>query len=202
MFEQVARVLGAPMAMEIGGGCGRCEALDAWTDRHRDHVLFEPFIVADAGIAAGRDHIDEAFLGDDLEPDLRIHREEGRNDCGQHEARGADRHIQPQRPGRPIAQAVDHVEGGLDFAHGGSEPFEQALAGLGRQDAARRAIEQPDTEPGFEAAHGLTEPGGTATGRAGGVPEALGASHGQKGVQLAEIDVHCSLFRTARADIS
>src|SRR3954466_760947 len=42
MAEQVARVPRAAMQIEIGRGGGGSEALDAWADRHRDHVLLEP----------------------------------------------------------------------------------------------------------------------------------------------------------------
>src|SRR5215469_5356392 len=39
-----------------------CDRLRA-TDRHRDHVLLQPFLVANAGISAGRDDIDEMSAG-------------------------------------------------------------------------------------------------------------------------------------------
>src|SRR5262249_50751881 len=48
MREQLARVLGPTASIEIGGrGSGR-EALRARPDRHRNHVLLQPLVVADA----------------------------------------------------------------------------------------------------------------------------------------------------------
>ncbi len=60
MIGQFAR-MGRPAApVEIGRCRGGCAALRARADRHGDHVLFEAFVVANAGIAAGREDIDEA----------------------------------------------------------------------------------------------------------------------------------------------
>ena len=63
---------GPAAAIEIGGGGGRRETLLARADRHGDHVLFEPLVIADAGVAAGRKHIDETVLGDHFQPDFGI----------------------------------------------------------------------------------------------------------------------------------
>ena len=143
MAEQLARMFRPAVAIEVGRRGGGGEALDARPDRHRDHVLLQPLVVADAGVATGREHIDEALLGDHLQPDVGIGGEERRHDAGQHQPRGADRHIEPQRARRPVAKAVHHVERGLDLGQRRAEPLKQALAGLGGHDAARRAVEQP-----------------------------------------------------------
>ena len=46
VIEKLTRVLGPTSSIEIGGsGSGR-EALDARPDRHRDHVLLQPLLVA------------------------------------------------------------------------------------------------------------------------------------------------------------
>src|SRR5262249_55035675 len=70
MAEQLARVRRAAAALEVVGRGGGGEALHAGTDRDGDHVLLQPLLVADAGIAPGRDDVDKAFLRDHLEPDL------------------------------------------------------------------------------------------------------------------------------------
>jgi len=93
--EQVARVLGSAVALQIGGRSGRREALDARPDRHGDHVFLQPFVVADTRVTPGRKNVDEAVVGDHLQSDLRISGEEGRNDRRQCQARSADRDIQP-----------------------------------------------------------------------------------------------------------
>ena len=79
--EQVARMLGPAARIEIGGRGGGGEALDARPDRHGDHVLLQPLVVADAGVAAGRQHVDETVLGDHLQPDVGIGGEERRDDA-------------------------------------------------------------------------------------------------------------------------
>ena len=84
-------MLGSAAAIEIGGRCGGREALDARSDRHGDHVLLQPLVVADAGVAAGREHVDETVLGDHFEPDVGIGGEERRHDRRQHQPRCADR---------------------------------------------------------------------------------------------------------------
>ena len=58
--------------VEIGRRCDDGEALHARADRHRDHVLFQPLVVADARVEAGRQHIDEAVLGGHFELDARM----------------------------------------------------------------------------------------------------------------------------------
>jgi len=43
--------------------------------------LLQQLVVADAGVAAGGEHVDEAVLGDYLQPDVGIGGQEGRNDA-------------------------------------------------------------------------------------------------------------------------
>src|SRR6266702_4579311 len=64
MTEQVAWVLRATVTIEVGWRCGSREALDARPDRHRDHVFFQPFVVADARVTPSRKNIDAAVLGE------------------------------------------------------------------------------------------------------------------------------------------
>ena len=191
------------MAIEIGGAGGGREALHARADRHGDHVLLEPLVVADAGIAAGRQHVDEAVLGDHLQPDVGIGREEGRHDRGQHQPRRADRHVEAERAGRPVAKAVHHIERRLDLAQRRAEPLEQARARFGRGDAARRAVEQPDAELGLQPAHRLAQARRRCCrwrARPSRKPPARATA--TKAVEIAEIRRHCSPFRTACADCS
>src|SRR6185312_15379445 len=68
--EQVAWVLGSAVTIEIGGRCDSREALDARPDRHRDHVLFQALVIADAGVTSGRKNIDKVLVRDDLKLDL------------------------------------------------------------------------------------------------------------------------------------
>ena len=123
MAEQIARVLRPAMAIEIGRGGAEWQSAAARADRHRDHVLLQPLVVADAGVATGREHVDETVLGDHLQADVRIGGEERRNDRRQHQPRRADRHVELERARRPVAKAVHHVERGFDLAQRRAEPL-------------------------------------------------------------------------------
>ena len=69
MVEQVARVLRPAARGEIGRRGGGGETLLARPDRHGDHVALQPLVVADAGVEAGGEHVDEGVLGRDLQHD-------------------------------------------------------------------------------------------------------------------------------------
>src|SRR5260370_4641575 len=76
MAQQILWVIGPAMGRQIAGrGRGRV-ALDSRADRHRDHVLLQPLLVADAGVEACGQHIDEAVLGADLDGYPRLRRQQ------------------------------------------------------------------------------------------------------------------------------
>jgi hypothetical protein len=200
--QQVARVLWAAAPVEVGGRCGSGHALHAWADRHRHHVQLEPLFIADAGVAAGGEDVDEAFVGRDLEADFRVGSQEARHDGRQDQARGADRHVQAQRAAGRVAKTIDDVQSTLDFAQDGFEACEQALAGIGGHDAARGAVQQPYAQFPFEAAHRIAQAGRAGIGGTRGVTEAAGAGDGDEGGQVSKIDFHCSFFRTTHPDYS
>ncbi len=89
MIQQGARVIRAAMSIEIGWRCGSRHALDARPDGHRDHVLLEPFVVADARVAPRGEPVDEAVFRNDLQPDPGMCGKESRQERGQHQPRGA-----------------------------------------------------------------------------------------------------------------
>ena len=64
MVENVARVTRLTMRREIGRRRGGDETLLPRADRHGDHVLLQPLVIANAGIEAGGQHIDETVVGD------------------------------------------------------------------------------------------------------------------------------------------
>ena len=100
--EQIARMRGPAATVEISGRRGGGEALHARPDRHRDHVLLQPLIEADAGVAAGGDHVDETVFADDLKLDVGIGGEKRRHDRGKNQPHRDDRDVEPQRAGRPM----------------------------------------------------------------------------------------------------
>ncbi len=146
VIEELARMLRATMAIEVGGSRSSREALGTRTDGHCDHVLLQALFITDPGVETGSEHIDEAILSNHLQANVRIGCEEARHDRGKHEPGGADRHIESERAGRLIAKSIHHIESRLHFGQGRAEPLQQALAGLGRGDASRRAVEEPDAE--------------------------------------------------------
>ena len=64
MGQELARVFRPSSLIEIAGRSGRYEALDPWANRHRDHVLLEPLIIANPGVAARSEHVDEDVFDD------------------------------------------------------------------------------------------------------------------------------------------
>jgi hypothetical protein len=72
MAEQSARVLRSSLSLEIGRGGAQGKALLARTDRHRNHVLLQPLAIPDAGVATGREYVNEILLGDYLQANVRI----------------------------------------------------------------------------------------------------------------------------------
>jgi hypothetical protein len=130
MLEQVAGMLRPAMFVEVGGSRRGRVALHSRTDRHGNHVLLEPLVVADARVKTGREDINEIFFGNHFHPDLRIGPEEGRNDSRQDQARGADGNIEPECARRSVAKPVDHIESRFHLGQRGAEALQQAFAGL------------------------------------------------------------------------
>ena len=125
----------------------------ARADRDRDHVLREPLLVADAGIACRRQDVDEALVDDDLQPDVGIRGQERRHERWQDQLRRARRDVEPQRAGRPVAKSVDDVERRLDLDQRRPQPLEEPRAGLRRDDAARASMQQSHAQLRFQPAH-------------------------------------------------
>jgi len=198
--EQVAGVLGPAVAGKVSGRRGGGEALDTGPDRDRDHILFQSLAVTDAGIATGGEHVDEAVLGDHLQPDFGISGEERRHDRGQDEPRHAERDIESERAGRPLAKAIHHVKRSFDFGQSRSEPLEQVRARLGGNNTPRRPVEEPDAELRLQPAYRLAERGGAAAACPRAIAKAPGARHCHESVQITQIALHCSRFRTTCAD--
>ena len=190
----------AAVAIEIGWRGSDREALRARADRHGDHVLLQPFVVADTGVAAGGEKIDEAFLRHHLQPDVGIGFEKGRHDRGQHQPGDADRHVELQRARRPVTEGVDDVERGFDLGQRRRQPFQQAPAGLGRHDGAGRAVEQPHSELRFQPAYRIAQRRRAAAAPACGVAKAAGSRHRDESIQVGKIRIHCPDFRTTCSD--
>ena len=120
---------------------------------------------------------------------------------GQHQPRRADRHVQPQRARRPVAKAVHHVERRLDLAQapGRAAPAGARPASVG---TTLRVVRLSSRTPSCASSRRTASlrPDALAPLGACAVAKAPGARHRHEGVQITEIDLHCSPFRTACAD--
>ncbi len=126
-------------------------------DRDSDHVGFNPFVVADAGIETCCQHVDKRIVRYHLQRDARMRCEKARDDRRQDVHRHDGRDIQPQGAGRAVAETVDGVERAGNFAQRRPKPLQQALAGFRDRDATRGPVQQPHAEPGFEPTDCLTQ---------------------------------------------
>lgn len=70
--EELSGMFGSAELSEIRRGGGGCETLGAWPDGHCNHILLETLIITDTCIAACRQNINEAFIGDDFEVNIWI----------------------------------------------------------------------------------------------------------------------------------
>jgi hypothetical protein len=104
--------------------------------------------------------------------------------------RGVD--TQPSR--RHVAQAPHPIQCGADLRDRRPDPGQQQLAGLGERDAAGGAVHQPDAEPLLHVTQPLAQARRRNALLQRGAAEIPGAGHGDKGVEIAEIEIlHCSI---------
>ena len=176
VLEELARMLGTTVAIEVGGSCSSRKALRARTDRHRDHVLLQSLVITDSSVEPGTEDIDEAILGDHLQTNLRISCEKARHDPRKDKPHGADRHIEPECARGLVAESIHHIESRLHFGQRGRESLKQPLAGFGGGDASRRSVKEPDAELRFQSAHRFAEAGRTRARGARSLAKAAGAA--------------------------
>ena len=145
-------------SLEIGGRADDDQA-DARLDTQRDHALGDAFAEADAGIEALFDDIDQPVRGVDLQLQIGILFEQRADDTTDDEGADRVRHINPHLAERRVAVAVQSIERCCHLAEGRIEMRDQQFAGFRQRDAARRAVEQANTDPVFEIEHGMTDCG-------------------------------------------
>ena len=126
-------------------------------DAHGDHVLRHHLAGAHAGVVALGDDVGQAVVDDDLHLDVRVVRQEllqrGPED-GPHrvvvrgDADGA---------GGLVAQLAQRGQLGVDLVQPRPRGAQQALARLGRRDAAGGAGQQPQAKPRLQPAQGLAQ---------------------------------------------
>ena len=97
------------------------------------------------------------------------------------------------RPDGSGAQAAHLHDGRAEFLQGRRDAGQQHLAGLGRRDAARRAVEEPHAEALLQVAQPLAETRHRHALLQRRAAEIAVARHGGEGVEVAQI-VSCPLF--------
>ena len=186
MVGQVLRHLRARPALEVGRRADNGHA-HIRTDAHGDHVLGHLLAQAHACVVALRDDVGQAIVDDDLDMDVRIGPQQLRYGGPQDRLRGVLAGRDANGPGRLLAQLAQGGERRIDIVKARTDGLKQALAGLCRSDAARRAREQPDAMPLFQSAHRVTERRGRNAKLRRRLGEAALARHGNKGRQVVEV---------------
>src|SRR5258706_6473182 len=123
--EQVLRVFGPAMRCQIAGRGRRRVALDSRADRHRDHILLQPLVIADAGVEARGQHVDEAVFGGDLDGDSGIRLQEALHDRRQNEPGDGGRHVKPEPAGEAVAETVHRVDHRRNLPQSPYDAFQQ-----------------------------------------------------------------------------
>src|ERR1041385_5902238 len=139
----------------------------------RYHVPLDEFPEMDAGVEAAGHEVDAAFIGRNVEHDVRVlARELSQLGC-EHRRGGNGRHDQPHASCRPVPQPRDQVHGSPNVAQRWAQTREELFSGVCRRNAARRAREQLYAEPLFQPLDRVAERRGSHTktvGRPGEAP--------------------------------
>src|SRR3954465_3764631 len=149
MMLKILRMLGGPEAIEISGGAPYAPA-NIGRERVGYHVFWHRSTEADAGIKAALDHVDQAIADRDFEFDVRVAFDEARQDWREKIGRGILRHVQPDAPRWPFAEAVQVVDRLPDCCHWLCKRAVELLARGRQRYAARCSVDKANPEPSFE----------------------------------------------------
>jgi hypothetical protein len=186
------------MAAEILGRCGAPHRIEiSRRSNHHpvqilrqascDHSLRNRAAIADAGIEPTRDHVNEVIGDLDLDLNVRVSSSEGRQQRSEQQACRVAQHVDADTPGWALTELIQAIQRLVDSSKRWIEVLEKRLAGRGEPDAAAGAVEQPHTNPGFQATHGMAQRrrGDAPNGR--GAPEATMANDVEEGVEIGQI---------------
>ena len=120
--------------------------------RQRHHVTGQTVTETDAGIETASDDIHQSVIRDHFQPHLRAGLVKACEQRRQQQSCRCPRHIQPQRAAGRITEQIDLVERLANLAQRRRQPRQQALAGLGRGDAARGAVQQTHAHARLQSA--------------------------------------------------
>ena len=155
-------------------------------DPDRDHVLGHLLAAPHPGVEAPGDDVGQAVVGDELDADVGILRQEPRQlrpeqvvdrVVGRGDADGA---------GRLVAQLGERGELGLDLVEPRPDGAQQPLPGLGRRDAAGGPRQEPEADLLLETADRVADRRGRDPERRRGAGEAPLAGGGAEGDQAVQ----------------
>src|SRR5258707_11537900 len=126
-------------------------------DTHRDHILLDAMAGPDAGIEAVAHDISERAVGDDFQGDGRMRRKKFREHRLYYLLRRGARHRKTQMSRRLVTEDVDRFDRRFKTLECRPQLRQEAFADLGRGDAPRSAVEQPDAELFLERPNGFRE---------------------------------------------
>ena len=157
------------------------------SNAHGDHVLCHHLAGANAGVVAFGDDIRQAVVNDDLHFDVRVVRQQLLQRGPEHGPYRVVVRRDANGAGRLVAQLAQCGQLRLDLLQARPRGPQQALARLGRRDAAGGAGQQSEPKPALEAAKGLAERRLRDTELRGGAGKAAFTRDRQKGHDIVEI---------------
>ena len=144
------------MPSQVGWG-SECSHSEFWSDRHRNHVLFQRFTKANAGIISIGNDIDETTFDTDFDVEVGIFSCQAIDDRPQYSPRRMRAGSDPNSSSRTLAKLRQRRQLVIDRIEGRSQRLDQAFTGLRGRNAACRAGKQPQAQFGFQAAHSMAQ---------------------------------------------
>src|SRR5262249_45450238 len=124
-------------------------------DRHRDHVLLNDLPELNAGIEPALHDVREAAIEYEVELDVRVLFQKGRERPFREKALGNRRDVQAKRAGWLASKLAQRPGARPHPGERGLEATVEVRARLGERHAPRRSVEELNPEALFQLAHGL-----------------------------------------------
>ncbi|MNL26457.1 hypothetical protein D3C87_1479850 [compost metagenome] len=156
MAHQILRVPRSSVRRQVGGR-GHGDQTPVRPDADGDHVLFDAFAEADAGVVALLDDIAEGVVQQQLDADVGIGGQHRLQFGPDHRVQGVIGQGQPDGAGRLVAKRRQGGDLGLDLGHARGDGLQQPLARDGGGDVARRPGQKTDAHAGLQLLDGMAE---------------------------------------------
>jgi hypothetical protein len=158
MPDQILRGARRPMLIKIRWRADQSHR-HIRPDPHRNHVLGDLFVKADARVVTLADNVGQAVIVDDLDVEIGVLGQQGLEHRPEIGLCGMFDRADPDRACGLFPQRAQGRDAGIKVLKRGLQCLQQALAGVGRGNAAGGAGQQPQTQPGFKSADDLAERG-------------------------------------------